>query len=50
MTIETGFESLAIGPPGGCYEPIPTLDVRGLALAFTGLMLIGFVVLRRRVI
>jgi hypothetical protein len=49
-TIETGFESLAIGPPSGCYEPIPTLDVRGLALAFASLMLIGFVVLRRRTI
>ena len=48
-TIETGFESLAIGPPSGCYEPIPTLDVRGLALVVAGLMLIGFVVLRRRV-
>jgi len=48
-TNETGFESLAIGPPAGCYEPIPALDRPGMATVIASLMLAGLIILRRRV-
>ncbi|MFT5139394.1 MAG: hypothetical protein ACI9CB_001038 [Rhodothermales bacterium] len=55
----TGFESLAIAPPGGCsidggnqnddhsVEPIPAMGNLGALLTILALMLTGFTVLRR---
>ena len=57
---ETGFESLAIGPPSGCiavtgggyYDEnhrIPTLNQTGRLLAILILMFTGMTILRRRI-
>lgn len=48
-TNETGFESLAIGPPVDCYEAIPTFSPTGLGTVIASLMLAGLIILRRRV-
>jgi hypothetical protein len=56
-TSETGFESLALGPPAECvtqvaedeYEKIPALGPAGLLLAMFVLMSTGMIFLRRRI-
>ena len=56
---ENGYESLAIGPPGGCnitaggsdgVPAIPTLSLTGRLSAILVLMLAGMLILRRRYI
>ncbi|NND43865.1 MAG: hypothetical protein HKN58_00980 [Xanthomonadales bacterium] len=58
-TTVMGFESLAIGPPGGCSpvqpqppfqdtKPIPTLGTLGHWLAFLALMITGLIATRQR--
>lgn len=53
----TGFESLAVAPPGGCSvppdsvfepEPIPALDRNGLLLTLLSMLGIGLLALHRR--
>ena len=60
VTVETGFESLAIAPPANCefqigrgyddpYDRIPTLGPIGLLLTTLALMIVGMIFLRRRI-